>query len=72
MSGCFYLILAVGITALACYTVFSRRATQLRNELQLLKTVLDQIQVGVIACDTKGFVMFLNSTVKSLHPSPRT
>lgn len=48
-----------------------RQAEQARHqERQLLAAVLENIQVGVVACDGKGFLSFFNSTAREFHGLP--
>lgn len=64
-------VAALGVPgALFCWQVAGRRARLLWKELQLLRAVINHLQVGVIACDTKGRVTLLNEAVKNLHPLP--
>lgn len=73
MPNSLYIWLIAAIVNVAvldvCYRS-RRQAVRLRNELQLLRAIFNHLQVGVIACDLKGNVTLLNSTVKQLHPLP--
>jgi diguanylate cyclase (GGDEF)-like protein/PAS domain S-box-containing protein len=48
----------------------STTGDELRRERNYLRTLLEQVEVGIAACDAEGRVVLYNPTFASYHPTP--
>ncbi len=44
----------------------------LANEREFLRAILDRVEAGIVACDSRGVVTLLNRAARSMHGLPET
>lgn len=72
-------IMGLGVSALLCFTLLSvtglvalgqklvdQKTKDLRAERQLLQTVLDSVQEGIVACDEAGHLIVFNAAAEKI------
>lgn len=59
--------LATICSAVATYLVMRGQLNELRREEQFMRGVVDNVPMGIVACDTEGKIVFHNAAFRRFH-----